>query len=193
MPACLGGASAPDARASTPPPPAEPRTGRTSRTAAEFFEVRAEPHHARAKRLAPHAPRLRDVLRVFVLRRRHPAPVSALRLDWERTSGAPPPAGPSADTGAVKAVAGSSRRRFSSTLVDTRRIPVDAGRAPPGRPSVPAGPSSGAFPPQFSSRPVTFRCENAIISSVENSRRNGPLVRSSAPRAGTRAENLFRS
>ena len=141
----------------------------------------------------PHAPRLRDVLRVFVLRRRHPAPVSALRLDWERTSGAPPPAGPSADTGAVKAVAGSSRRRFSSTLVDTRRLPVDAGGAPPGRPSVPAGPSSGAFPPQFSSRPVTFRCENAIISSVENSRRNGPLVRSSAPRAGTRAENLFRS
>ena len=50
---------------------------------------------------------------------------------------------------AVKAVAGSSRRRFSSTFVDTRRLPVDAGRTPPGRPSVPAGPSSGAFPPQF--------------------------------------------
>ena len=32
------------------------------------------PHHARAMRLAPHAPRLRDVLRAFVLRRRHPAP-----------------------------------------------------------------------------------------------------------------------
>ena len=74
MPACLGGASAPDARASTPPPPAEPRTGRTSRTAAEFFEVRAEPHHARAKRLPSAASVSSCDLRAFVLRRRHPAP-----------------------------------------------------------------------------------------------------------------------
>ena len=74
MPACLGGASAPDARASTPPPPAEPRTGRTSRTAAEFFEVRAEPHHARAKRLPSAASVSSCDLRAFVLRRRRPAP-----------------------------------------------------------------------------------------------------------------------